>query len=146
MYLFVCTLLYKRLTVPEENSNDDRHIKKERTNHIVNFFFLFSLCLSLSLPFSFQGNTKKKKRGEKKKEAVHSPTSLSATPSHARSSHHLASRSDHLHILYQRRLLRCHHNFIYYFFFFSHLLILPPFTIIISLSTVSSQHLSSHQI
>lgn len=105
--------LYERLTVPEENSNDDRHIKKERTNHIVNFFFVFSLCVSLSLS-PFQGNTKKKKRGEKKKEAVHSPTSLSATPPYAKLSPScFAIRS--LTRIYRLRLLRCHHKFIYYF-------------------------------
>ena len=97
--------LCERLTVPEENSNDDRHMEQARTNHIVNFSSCALSLLSLSLSFafslsSFQYNTthKKKRRGEKKKEAAYKPTSLYRRHRHTRSSHHLASRSDHLHV------------------------------------------------
>jgi hypothetical protein len=112
VYLLVCTLLYERLTVPEENSNDDRHIKKERTNHIVNFFFLFSLSFSPFLLFRvIQKRKNEAKRRKKQSIAQHHYR----RHRHTRSSHHLASRSDHLPHIYRLRLLRCHHNFIYYF-------------------------------
>jgi hypothetical protein len=74
--------LYIRLTVLEarNNNNDDRHIKKRENKSYCQFFLPF-LSVFLS---PFQSSSTKKNRGEKKKEAAHRPTSLSATPPYAK--------------------------------------------------------------
>jgi hypothetical protein len=94
--------LYIRLTVPEEkNNNDDRHIKKRQNKSYCQFFFLPFLSLSLSpfLLFRVVAHKKKPRRKRRKKQQTIDQHHY-RRHRHTRSSHHLASRSDHLLIFY----------------------------------------------
>jgi hypothetical protein len=84
--------IYERLTVPEENSDGDRHIKKNANKSYCQFFLPpFSLLLLFRV---IQKKKNEPKRRKKQPIAQHHYR----RHRHTRSSHHLASRSDHLHI------------------------------------------------
>jgi hypothetical protein len=129
-----------------------RHKHKDKREQIILSIFSSFFSLSPFLLFRVVVAAQKRNRGEKKKEAAHRPTSLSVTPPYAKLPPScFAIRSlTYIYIIYQLRLLRCRQNFITlitasYSIFSSQLLTLHSFTII-SLSTVSSQHLSSYYI
>jgi len=86
MYLRIYTFCVSDWPIPERksNNNDDRHIKKRENKSYCQFFLPIPPSLSVPPFLLFRGNSIKKNRGEKKKEAAYRPTSLSATPSYAK--------------------------------------------------------------